>query len=217
MAVTYCADTDVQAVIQKATAFGAGTTPTKTQVEGFINEAEDEIDQRTNHAWRSKIVTDEYYDIPTKGSRTHHFGYPHDGIPIYIRHRNITTFVSGTDKIEVWNGSEWIEWVATKTEGRANDYWMDNERGVLYLRLFWPHFLTKAVRLTYRYGEATVPKDIKKACSLIASIKVLQSDDRSAVLSETGDPTRMTYDNRVTQWQKEVDRIIKNHTDIAVI
>ena len=212
MAVSYCSDTDVQRVLQIA-AFGAGTTPTKTQVEAFINEAEAEIDIRTRHAWRTVTVTNEFYDLQAY-SQVHRNG---TGIPIYLKHRVITAFSSGTDKIEVWNGSSYDEWIATKTEGRASDFWLDAEQGVLFLKYYFPYFTRKALRMTYRYGESSVPKDILKAAALIAAIKVLESDDRSGVIAETGDPTRVTYDTRITKWQKEIDRIIRNRTELTVI
>ncbi len=375
MAVTYCQTTDVQRVLQ-IVAFSGSTTPTTTQVESFINEAEDEIDNRTGHAWREVTVVNEFYDLIAYSQVNHR----QTGIPIFLRHRairtlnsseggttsvddcetadwndstdmttatNSTTFKEGTkslsltkdgtssdtastsktttnvnftgkdfniwiyiistavlqklaasdglvirfgsdssnyyewtkdradlevgwnqiveldisnaettgtpvilscdytyigltaissattwstddilmddilladvDKLEVWNGSSYSDWLDDKTEGRANDYWMDEEQGVLYLRYYFPYFTKKAVRMTYRYGESSVPNDILKATALIAAIKVLESDDRSSVMAETGDPTRITYDSRVSKWQKEVDRIIRNHTELRVI
>lgn len=376
MAVEYCEVTDVQRILQLGIAFGAGTTPTSTQVEAFINRAEDEIDNRTGHAWREVTVTNEFYDLVAYSQVNHR----ETGIPIYLRHRairtltsseggtvsvddcetadwndsadmttatNSTTFQEGTkslsltkdgtatatastsktttnvnftgkdfnmwlyvistavlqklaasdclvirfgsdssnyyewtkdradlevgwnqiteldisnaettgtpvilssdytyigltaigsattwstddilmddllladvDKLEVWTGSSYSDWLDDKTEGRANDYWMDEEEGVLYLRYHFPYFTKKAVRMTYRYGESTVPNDIKEAAAMMAAIKVLESDDRSAVMAETGDPTRIVYDNRIRNWQREIDRIIRNRTELRAI
>lgn len=211
----YCEEADVQRILQKATVFSGSTTPTAVQVEDFINAAEDEIDQRTQHAWRLVTVTDEFYDLPSYGHAGHHSFDP--GIKIHLRHRKITTLANGTDKLEVWTGSEYEDWTGTRTEGRANDFWIDLEQGVLWIKYFYPFFTERAVRMTYRYGETSVPKDIRDATAMLAAIKVLQSDDRSAELNETGDPSRLPYDGRIAQWNAQVNRILKNRTELNIV
>ena len=210
--VDYTTAANVSALLQIT--ISGSTTPTTTQVETFIEEAEDQIDNITHHAWRSVTVTEEYYDFP-KNAQSYRNNVA--GIPIFMRHRNITTFSSGTDKIEIWDGSSWVDWVATKTEGRDGDYWLDNEQGVLYIRQFFPYFITKAVRLTYRYGESSVPGDIQEATTKMAAMKVIQMDDQTSNLNETGDPTRLSYDQRISQWNKDIKRILQNNTEMFVV
>lgn len=214
MVVTYCAATDVQRVLNKPTAFSSSTTPTSTQVESFINEAEDEIDRRTQHAWKSTSVSNEYYDIPSYPVRLEGFT---TGFEINLRHRKITTLATPTDKLEVWNGSSWVDWVATKTEGRANDYWLDLEQGKLFIKNFYLFFRRKGIRMTYRYGESSVPKDIQRAAAMLAAIQILRMEDRSMILNETGSVSAIPYAERITSMEKEIDRILFNRTEIPVI
>ena len=221
MAVEYCAVTDVQRMLAVATPYSGSTNPTTTQVESFINEAEDTIDQQTQHAWRTVTVSNEFYDFPTQVS-TYARGLSGsrggiNGIPIHLRHRKITTFASGTDKLEVWDGSSYVDWIATKTEGRADDFWIDQEQGILYIRYYYPYFIKKAIRLTYRYGESTVPNDIQQATAMMAAIKIIMSDDRSHNVIETGDPTRQNYDQRISKWQADINRILRNRTELFVV
>ena len=59
MATHYCSHGDVSAFLQLAD-FSGSTNPTATQVDIFINMAEERVDQLTDHAWhedRKKTVT----------------------------------------------------------------------------------------------------------------------------------------------------------------
>ena len=177
----------------------------------FINQAEDWIDTYTHHAWRTIGVTNEYYDIPEIP-----YNYS-TGLPIFLRHRAIKTFDTlQSDKLEIWNGSEWIDWIATRTEGRNKDYWGDLEQGVIYIRQPFAYHTKKAIRLSYRYGETTVPADVRDACALIAAAQILESDDRSMVVNETGDVTRMSHDKRVENWTKRAMMLLSNKREIGV-
>jgi len=217
MVTTYAQNSDVTRILQTVT-FSGSTTPTDTQVDDFINAAEDEIDRATRHAWRTVTVTDEFYDIPPDyGVSSRYSSDP--GIPIHLRHREGKTLASGSgDKLEVWDGAVYVQWLTTMTEGRADDFWLDNEQGVLYLKTIWSSFFwKKGLRLTYRFGDATVPADIRDATAMLAAIKVLQNDDLSQNLNETGDPTRLSFDQRIVQWQKQIDKTIEGHTEFFVI
>ena len=86
----------------------ATTDPTSTEVENFINEAEDFIDKETNHAWRPVTVTNEYHDVDAAFS-----GLYRSELPVKLNHRSIRTMTSGTDKIEIWSGTNWIDLVLT--------------------------------------------------------------------------------------------------------
>lgn len=212
MSTTYCQDVDVRRILQNTFAFGTTTAPTKVDVEACINAAEDEIDKRTQHAWREITVTDEFYDllvtnIDNQGS----------GLPIGLRHRKIKAFDTAKDKLEVWTGTSYEDWLDTKTEGRNKDFWLDAERGILWLRYYFAFYRKMAVRLTYRYGEASVPYDIKDACAMMAAIIFIQNDDRAALLNETGDSTRLSYEGRIKYLTEKIDRILHNRTEIPVI
>ncbi len=221
---TYASNDDVKRILQLDFSFTTTTIPSSANVGSAIEEAEDIIDQDTQHAWRSTRIVNEFYDIPA-------VWYPYQGysrgnvnaIPIHLRHRDIlpirtaSTTSSPADKIEIWNGDAYENWVTAKIQGRANDFWFDHEKGVLWLVYFYPFFRKEAVRMTYRYGQTTVPKDIRRATALNAAILILQQEDQSGNLNETGDPTRLTYDSRITQWRTEINRILRNRREIPII
>lgn len=219
MTVTYCTDDDVRRVLQSG-AFSTSTTPTKADVEASINTAEREIERRTRHAWREITVTEEFHDIPVfyKRQRRNNGIYLGAGIPIYMKHRAVKGFDTGEgDAVEIWNGSEYEDWLLTKTEGRANDFWLSNKKGILYLRYYWPFFTEQAIRLTYRYGETTVPEDIRDACARLAAIDYLMSDDRSSFLTESGDLTRQSFDDKINKLDRKVTRLLRNYVEPVVI
>jgi len=188
-------------------AFTTGTTPTKVQVEEWITEAEDDINRGTMNSWKSKTITKEYHTIKPAVIR-------YEGTQIYIKNRNITTFASGSgDKIEVWNGSTWEDYLTSRTEGRTNDYWVNEVDGILWLRTY-PRTLrrTHDVRLTYRFTETSVATDIRKACIRLAAITVIQSDDKSILIPEGSQNIPLFEKTGI--WQKEADKIIQNNREI---
>lgn len=215
----YCNAEDVQRLLGLVR-FNADTFPTREQVQELILEAEDEIDQTTHNTWKSTTVTEEYYDFPVEhGYSGHGRVFPWGtGWAIYIHRRNITPFSnSDGDKIELWNGSSYDDWVVTKTEGRNNDYWLDSTQGILYIKNWYPFFRRKGIRLTYRAQQSPVPKDIQKATSILASIDIIRSDDNSAVLTDTGDPDSMSHLDRITNLQERYDRIMNNRSEIITL
>jgi len=189
--------------------FDATSTPTSTVIENFINRAEDRIDSRVTHAWRAKTITKEYIEP----SSVYRWG---TGIRFDLIHRSIRTFVSGTDKVEIWDGSNWVDWVATKTEGRNNDYWVDYTTGSIYISNqinMYPH----GVRVTYRYGETTVPGSIEEATTMMAASLLLVSPEMSAVLfTDDGGSARQNDSDRIRFWKEEIDRILNNNQEIQV-
>lgn len=205
----YCTVADVQRILGNPDAFSGSTNPTSTQVESFISSAEEKVEKATLHAWRTTTVTDEYYDIPIVSNSKRY----QVGVPIYLKNKSIKTIDGGEgDKIEVWNGSAYEDWVSTKTEGRNEDYWLDYNRGVLYLKTHYLRgFGDRRLRLTYRYGEASVPEDITEATALKVAIMLVTNDDRTGYLDDTGQGNGMNHDTRVMKWKSEYKSIIRKH------
>jgi len=220
MVVVYCTSADVFTFLQLGassdvnfngkTDFDGTTNPTKTTVEAWINESEDWIDQETMHAWRTVIVTKEY----------HHLHAPQyqrrDGTEIKLLHRNIKTLLNGTDLLEVWDGSNYIDYLADKVEGRNKDYWQVEEDGFIFIRTY-PRYLTRyfGVRVTYRFGDAAVPGDIKRACKLLTSMQFLQGEDRSVILPEGS--SNIPYQSKVSDWEKKIDEILDRRRELVLI
>ena len=113
-----------------------------------------------------------------------------------------------------WNGSSWIEYVATYTEGRANDFWVDYTNGIIYFKAQLPQFAETSVRVTYEYGASTVPHDIKKACALMTAIDVAAQSDYIDAFPE-GTTGGITVADKIDLWQKQIDEIMREHREVV--
>lgn len=208
MTTTYCAATDVQRILASS-AFSVSTTPTSTQVESTINRFEDFVDDYTGHAWRTKTVTNEYYDVL--------YGDKKNGFRVKLNHRNIRSLDTDEgDALEIWNGSSWVDYVTTKTEGRANDFWINYTDGVLFFNERPASFM-QSVKFTYRYGDSSVPTPIRDAVALLAAAEILSSDDRSALIDETGDASRSSHQSRIQKWTETAYELLRRYKEVVLI
>ncbi|MCK5609021.1 hypothetical protein KAR91_44515 [Candidatus Pacearchaeota archaeon] len=214
MAVTYCTAAEVASLLRlidgdetpSRLTFDETTDPTLAEVEDWINDAEDQIDNACRHAFREVQITNEYHDITLGQWR---FGYE---IQISARRSPLRTFVSGTDKIEIWRGDVWEDLIsdANYTEGRNNDYFIAYETGIIFVRTIRPALRAHSIRLSYKHGEATVPRDIKRACILLTSLNILENDDYKIILPENTD--KYAIESRISQYKKDIDKILGRHT-----
>jgi hypothetical protein len=214
MDVDYCQAVDVARILGKPdNYFTEDTTPSLNQIRSYIKSAEDHINRETRRSWKEVKISKEYYDIPTN------IGYDlSTGVPVYLKNRFIKDFdVEQGDKIEVWVGSDYEDWLTDKVENRSQDFWLDNTMGILYLRMRYKILVGKALRLTYRYGEEEVPYDIQEITAMIVAKRIILNDDRSIMLQETGDPTRMSYDARLSKWDRIVNKTIEDYRELRAI
>lgn len=219
LAVTYCTASDVRRLLGLSGEFTETSNPSFIQVEDYIKAAEDEIDFRTAHSWRtrrSRTTTGddtsaeyEWHDIPKE---------PWDwalGRRVKLDHRLVKTLDTGEgDVLELWNGTEYEDWTVTKTEGRADDYWLDYENGVLYIKSHH-HPRNKAIRIKYRYGEEKVPNDVKIACAKLAAMNLLGGEDRSVLFPEG--TNNIAIADKEMKWRADVERFFRNRGEITVI
>lgn len=218
--VDYCTSAQIFSFLQLGTTsgysgltdFSASTVPTKVQVEEMIVESEDEINQQTMNSWKSETVTKEYHTIDRPTIR-------YEGTKIFMGNRNITTLSSPTDKLEVWTGTSgndgWEDYLITRTEGRNKDYWINNQDGILFIKTYPRYFRrTFDVRLTYRFTELTVKKDIEKACIRLTAISLASSDDKSILFPEGS--SNIPLPDKATKWQEQADKIINSNRELKV-
>lgn len=216
MAVTYCTALQIAAFMQ-IDDFSGSTTPTTTEVEDIINDNEDSIDQQTHHAFRAVTITNEYHDWPFPKRY-----YRPDGIPVFLSHREIRLTAglvldtAAGDKLEVFDGANFIDWTASAsfTEGRGDDYWIEPDRGILWMRntSFYPR--QRSIRLTYRFGAASVPNDIRRATILLTAAFVLSNEDYSMKMPEGTDG--IPHINKAENWRREAERILMKREEIGI-
>ena len=215
---TYTTVREVESLLQLPT-LSDTTNPSVQEVVQVINRVEDKIDYVTGHAWRTRysntnsglaVESDdyEYYDIDGV------YEYQ-TGTPIYLKHRKIKAFdASEGDALQFWTGSEWEDWLSEKTEGRNNDFWVDYERGILYMRGYWYTRKPQGLRLKYRYGEKTVDMGINDIATKMAAIDVLTGMDPRAMIVQEGGV--MTHDVRVSRWRNETKENLTRYKEFQV-
>jgi len=188
------------------------TIPSSDDVSDIILEVEDFIDQYTHHSWRSTTVSNEVYDyMPPEclgyGERAD------QNRSICLKHRKIRTFSHADgDKLEVWNGSAWIDYLTAYTEGRGLDFWVDYEMGILFFGRQYPTIREKSVRVTCRYGESTVPRDIQRATKMLVAVEMLSGDEGNNVMS-TGQGG-LTMKDRLEKWNEKAMEILQTHMEV---
>tara|TARA_R110002012_G_scaffold141334_1_gene299066 strand:+ start:51 stop:776 length:726 start_codon:yes stop_codon:yes gene_type:complete len=185
---SYCAHADVSAFLQVSAFHATDTTPTISQVEAFIDMAEGRIEQLTNHAWstaKAITVTDERVRVQTVRSTA-----INDRGRIQLSHYPIVTLAGGSgDTLKVWEGSAYVDYVASKTMGSSvtdvvdKDFWVDTERGIIYIENYAIHNMLNSAPagvsayVKYRYATASTPQDIKLATIYLTAATIAMNDD----------------------------------------
>jgi hypothetical protein len=134
------------------------------------------------------------------------------GTAIDLHHRKVRT-IDGTDLIEVFNGSDWIDWVDTRTEGRDADYWLDYTDGILFLKGFYFWHTRSAVRVTYRYGDATVPHDVRACIAMMVARELLATDVATGNVPGEGGQNYPSASERVTDLRYRIKEIVDRYTE----
>lgn len=191
------------------------TDPNIEMTNEFILVAQDIIDRRTAHSWRSeKQKRNEVHDIPDS---LWDYG---QGIPLFLQHRMIKTPFDATkgDKFEIWDGNTFIEQDVTEND---NFIHFEKTSGTYYIRGFFFTILNKKrFRITYRYGSdqenEIVPRDIQRACILLAAIDILSTDFQMSKIPYGGEGT-ISKRETVQNWKELVNEIIDDHAEFIVI
>ena len=227
MATYYCSHGDVSAFLQLAD-FSGSTTPTATQVETFINMAEERIDQLTDHARhtsRAKSVTEERVRVQrvrsnvinTRGRiQLEHF-------PILAFSQHASPSLGQTNgNVKVWNGSKYQDYLdsdeskdmgSNVTDVVSKDFWTDGERGTIYINNYSTFNMVNSspagvdAYVTYKYATATTPKDIKQACIYFTASMIAMNDDLN--LMQEGDDS-MDNSTKSQRFEEMAMKILKD-------
>ena len=198
---------------QERLVFDATSNPTKTEVEDLIEETEEIIDEHTEQSWKlNTLLRPEYHDFVSRYSRWGSY-IDRGGYQIFSikpKKANMKTFdTEEGDKIEVLQGDTWVDFVADKELGVGmydGDYWIDYEENWIYLFNDFPSTGQNTIRITYRYGETSVPLGIRRACTLLVSATINERFEMyKQVDKDTGPAMNMAKEWRVQayEWLKE--------------
>ena len=203
--MVYCVRNDVSAFLQVAD-FSGSTTPSDGDVDNYIAMSEARIDELTDHAWataRAKEVTDERVRIQkvrsnvvnTRGRiQLEHF-------PILSFSQNATpNFTNTNGNVKIWNGSKYQDYLdsdenkvlgSSVTDVVGKDMWADTERGLIYIENYSTFNMVNSSPsgvdgyVSYKYGEANTPDDIKLAAIYFTASIIAMNDDLN--LMQEGD------------------------------
>lgn len=160
--------------------------------------AEDSIDQALGTSWRARQRKLEYHPRKTWITKENYYR-------VRLEHGPIRTLdaVQG-DALEVWTGS-WEDWLATRTEGRGRDYYLEETGPFLYLRRTYfdlDYANDPALRLTYRYGFSAVPSAVKEAASKLAACSLV-TGDQVGTQGNGGSVDRIRVPDKKADWWRE--------------
>ena len=184
--------------------------PNEASVEDIIGRMEDLFDKKTNNSWRTKIINEEYANFLNNNSYS-------------LLHRNIKTFNSlEGDKLEVWTGNEWEDYLQTKEEGKNKDFWVNYNAGIIFLKrnyFFGNQYYDKNsnVKVTYRYGKDVVPGDVKEEIILMVAIDIITMYPGNVFYTEGTNTVNMNQEQRVNLWKEKIEEIIRNRGEIVVL
>lgn len=178
--------------------------PTDDEIRALINVAEEHIETMCNNAWstRTITITDELQDL----------WEDHQEFSFALNNPNIVAFDDTEgDKLEIWDGNNWIEWLTTYVEGRDEDFWVDYKIGRIYFINRRPSSGKQMARVTYRYGgSSAVPQAVKMATALFVGI-ILATGEYASILFPEGTSENFPASSRVTQWEKTIEELLKKY------
>ena len=181
--------------------FSPKTNPTDSALSKLISYNESEIDDFINTSFQPHTITEEFQDL--NRNSMDYDGY----VPIWPKKRPLLT-KDATWKIENFDGSNYTDFVTTKTEGRGNDYYIDYNKNIIYIRpiAFGDHYL----RLTYTWGKSTIPGDITKLTILKTALNLVDNDDFASNLRVGDQPL-------ATKRQSYLDQIKRLEANLRVV
>ena len=168
---TYCTPLEVARIIYgDRFTYSNSSKITDSTVAELINHNEGVIDAYMDETWQSTTATNEYHDVD-------YDQLTYDGFIVISPDSLPLRTINSTWKIELWDTTNevYIEYIADKTEGRANDYYVDYDRGILNIKP--DYYSENGLRLTYAYGVTTVPEGIKKLCILRTALDLINMDN----------------------------------------
>jgi hypothetical protein len=230
----YCVRADVSSFLQiDGFDDSPATTPTAAQVDAFIEMAESRIEQLTGTAWHTNNaieVTDERVRIQKVRSNAvetrGRIQLSHYPIQAFSTHAT-PNFTNTNGNVKIWSSGsggylDYCDSANSKDIGSSvtdvdGDMWTDTERGIIYLNSYSLHNMLNSspgavdAYVSYKYGYATTPKDIKLATIYFTAAIVVANDDLN--ISQT---TEGSMDNRTKseKFEEMGMKILKDHNRI---
>ena len=230
MATHYCTYGDVSAFMQVDAFHATDTTPTISQVQTFINMAEERVDQLTDHAWhtdRAKNVTDERVRVQRVRSNVVNLRgrmqLRHYPIIAFTSPHATPNFTNTKGNIKLWTGSGYTDYLdsangkemgSSVTDVVSKNFWTDAERGTIYVDNYSTFNMVNSspagvdAYVSYKYATANTPDDIKLATIYFTAAIIAANDDLNVSQATEG-----SMDNRTKseKFEEMGMKILKDH------
>ena len=198
--------------------FTSSSVPSDLSVEDLIRRAEERIDYRTRKSWKFNAITSEPND-PVLSDYNRYGCYP--------RHRSLIKVYS----IKLWTGSDWD----TQTEGRANDYFVNFDLGMIYFtRMFmlpaaygmsgrYYHWgfgeFKNSIQMDYAYGrDPEIDREfflVEDIATKLAAKDIMRNANYNQLIVSGTD--KVPIEVRTRMIDEEVEQLLDNLTGIFVI
>lgn len=207
----------------------ATSSPTSTQLVEWIEEAEQEIDDRAGVSFTSVLNTNEIYNLDEysyysrPAFQSHYYCetmYPE--LRLKLTKRPIVSVTSLFRNQASHTGAD--EWSAlTENTGTGGDYVVDKRSGeIIFLRAF-PIPQKRSVKITYNHGHSTIPKTVQRLATLIVAKTIVLYKMSNSQYSSTDNITiegisiskgvsqSVSYIDKLTD---EIEKLFQNIGDV---
>ncbi|MBU1449111.1 hypothetical protein KKF45_04695, partial [Patescibacteria group bacterium] len=150
-----------------------------------------------------------------------------DGNPVKLNYRELKTVAASDgsrildtasgDKLEVWNGSTFEDYLVTRSAGRKASHYVDAQKGLVYFRTFYKIYGRVAVRVTYRIGISTPSNDVKRACALLVAAQLYSTEDYTVSIPGGGDLNVIPVADKATRYREEAHVILNRYREMVSI
>lgn len=206
---SYCTVSDVARVLQKPepSEHNDEGKPTKSDWQEEILWAEGEADRITNNSWRPRRSELEYHNFETIVDKQGFFR-------VDLNHRNVKTLDSAKgDELLIWDGDSYEDWLATKTQDRSEDFWVQEPQGYVHIRrgIFPVRLRDARVKTSYRYGQGAVPDDVRRATALLAAASLETGDTIGFGAAPDGQMDRIEISTKSQRRRRQAYQLLARH------
>ena len=194
----YATPTEIADFLQLRQDFSDTTSPSKSAVENILRRIEGRIEGYSLHSWKPKYRHEELYEF-------NRYGFVLKRYPI------ISLF-----EVAIHNGSEY----EVMTEGRSQDYFVDNHRGIVPLTrlMHLPYAYSRmkswgfgefkrAVRTNYIWGRDLDFDDrgemVKDITIKLVSADIISNYDYTTLVPQGTD--RFSLEQKVNFWRESAE------------
>lgn len=199
---TYCTPLQVAKFVFGDTfAFSNQSKLSDATISEYILMNESNIDAFLNTSYKSNTISDEYHDLNIRGKDNEGF------IGVMLNNSPLITRDSDW-KIEVWDTDSYVDYITTKTEGRNEDYYIDYKLGIIYINV--SDYGNHRAKITYKWGNSSVPGVIKQLCILKTALNIVDADDYIGSVSESGENKLSTKRDSYLRQIKTIEANLRN-------